>query len=122
MENTIRSYFSAWLKKDVEPLEDIFAENAVYSECYGPEYHGLSQIISWFSDWNEKGQVLEWSIKRLLPCGSSLVVEWHFVCSYENNTDAFDGVSVVDFDENMKIARLCEFQSKAEHYYPYEKQ
>lgn len=24
-----------------------------------------------------------------------------------------------DFDKNMKITKLCEFQSKAEHYYPY---
>lgn len=24
------------------------------------------------------------------------------------------------FSENMKISKLCKFQSKAEHYYPYE--
>ena len=29
-------------------------------------------------------------------------------------------VTIADFDKDMKILKLCEFQSKAEHYYPYE--
>lgn len=37
-------------------------ENIVYSECYGPEYRGISQIVKWFVEWNKRGKVLEWNI------------------------------------------------------------
>lgn len=33
--------------------------------------------------------------------------------------DGFDGVTIAGFDADMKIYDLREFQSKAEHYYPY---
>lgn len=46
-ENTVRRYFQAWLVKNMEPLESIFSEKVVYSECYGPGYHGLSQYDQW---------------------------------------------------------------------------
>ena len=44
MEEIIRKYFTCWLNKDEKPLTDIFAEDIIYSECYGPEYHGIRQI------------------------------------------------------------------------------
>lgn len=34
--------------------------------------------------------------------------------------DGFDGVTIAEFDADMKICELKEFQSKAEHYCPYE--
>ena len=34
--------------------------------------------------------------------------------------DGFDGVTIAEFDANMKICDLKEFQSKAEHCWPYE--
>ena len=52
MEEIIRKYFACWLNKDEKPLTDIFAEDIIYSECYGPEYHGIRQIRQWFHDWN----------------------------------------------------------------------
>lgn len=112
-------YFKAWLENDIESIKGIFSEKAVYSECYGPEYRGVSQILKWFAEWHKRGKVLEWSIKRVLQQKNTLVVEWYFKCDYEGNVDGFDGVSIVDFDDNMKILKLCEFQSKPEHYYPY---
>ena len=33
--------------------------------------------------------------------------------------DGFDGVTIAEFDTDMKICDLKEFQSKAERYYPY---
>ena len=56
MEEIIRNYFSCWLNKDEKPLTDIFADNIIYSECYGPEYRGIRQIQQWFYDWNQKGR------------------------------------------------------------------
>ena len=119
MQDVIRKYFQAWIDNDVETVKQTFSENAVYCECYGPEYRGLPQILQWFTDWNQKGRVLEWSIKRILQQGRTLVAEWYFQCDYDNTISAFDGVTIADFDEQKRITRLCEFQSKAEHHFPY---
>ncbi len=120
MEEIIRNYFLAWLNKDIETVQGTFAEDAIYSECYGPEYHGLSQILKWFEDWNKKGSVLEWSLKRVIEKDRTIIAEWFFKCDYEGTYSEFDGVTIADFDASMKIIKLCEFQSKAEHYYPYD--
>ncbi len=118
--DVIKKYFQSWIDKDIEIVKQTFSENALYSECYGPEYHGLSQIVTWFEDWNNKGQVLKWTIKRILEQNQTLIIEWYFKCNYDGRVDSFDGVTIADFDNNMKILKLCEFQSKAEHCYPYE--
>lgn len=112
-------YFRCWLKKDGSRLTDIFSDDIVYSECYGPEYIGIEQIEKWFQDWNEKGTVLQWDVKQSVEQGNTLVVEWYFKCNYEGKTDGFDGVTIAKFDENQLIYDLKEFQSKSEHYNPY---
>lgn len=56
-EDIVKSYFQAWLDKNIGLLENIFADDIVYSECYGPEYHGLPQVLKWFYDWNRNGTV-----------------------------------------------------------------
>lgn len=122
MENIIRLYFEAWLKNDLDVIKRVFAENIVYTECYGPEYRGISQIVKWFVEWNKRGRVLEWTIKRVIQQNRTLVVEWFFKNEYDGAVDEFDGVSIVDFDDDMKILKLCEFQSQSEHCYPYGKQ
>ena len=119
-EDIVRSYFKSWLDKNIEPLKDVFSEDILYSECYGPEYHGLTQVLKWFADWNKNGTVLKWEIKNFIHQDMFTVAEWYFECVYNNETAGFDGVSVIEFDENMKIASLKEFQSKAEHIYPYD--
>lgn len=119
MKDKIRKYFQAWLDADCEAAKKLFSDDITYSECYGPEYHGLSQIVQWFEDWNQRGRVLEWTIKRTIEQGQTVVAEWYFRCVYDRETDGFDGVTIADFDNEGKICRLCEFQSKADHYYPY---
>ena len=119
-EDIIRRYFQSWLDKNIEPLESIFSDAILYSECYGPEYHGLSQILKWFTDWNKNGTVLKWEIKNFIHQDMFTVVEWYFECTYNNEIGGFNGVSIIEFDENMMIINLKEFQSKAEHIYPYE--
>lgn len=120
-EEIIQNYFKAWLKKDNRILEETFADDVVYSECYGPEYHGISQILQWFEDWNRNNTVLEWTIKNFLHQDSITVVEWYFKCRCGDAEEGFDGVSLVEFDDGNKITVLKEFQSKAEHCYPYGK-
>nr|MBQ8243926.1 nuclear transport factor 2 family protein [Oscillospiraceae bacterium] len=119
MEAIIRAYFHAWIQKDISVIKNTFSENVVYSECYGPEYHGIEQILRWFVDWNKKGSVLEWSINRVIRQGNTLVVQWYFKCDYEQNISGFNGVTIAEFNDSMKIHKLSEYQSKAEHEYPY---
>lgn len=52
MEEVIRKYFQCWLDKDVDTVKRIFSDDIIYSECYGPVYKGIGQIIRWFEDWN----------------------------------------------------------------------
>ena len=119
MRKTIEKYFQAWIDVDLDTVKKVFSDDVIYTECYGPEYHGLSQIVRWFTDWNQKGRVLEWTIKRMVEQDKTIVVEWYFSCDYEGNVDGFDGVTIADFNDSGKIFRLREFQSKPEHNYPY---
>lgn len=118
-EELIKHYFAAWVENEPGCLGEVFAPGIVYSECYGPEYRGIGQIQKWFSDWNRKGKVLEWRIKKFLHQGNDTVAEWYFCCEFEGERGGFDGVSWVQFDEAGKICQLKEFQSKAEHIFPY---
>ena len=120
LEEIIRKYFTCWLNKDEKPLTDIFAEDIIYSECYGPEYHGIRQIQQWFHDWNQKGTVQKWDVKQIYISRNTAIIEWYFQCNYCNTQGAFDGVTIAQFDENNKIYNLKEFQSKCDHEYPYE--
>ena len=117
MEEVIRKYFKSWINKDIK---DVFSEDIVYSECYGPKYLGIRQVIRWFEDWNTKGSVLKWDIKQITTVNKTVFVEWYFECDYEDSVGGFDGVTIAKFNDSMKIYDLREFQSKAEHYYPYE--
>ena len=67
MEEIIRKYFQCWLDKDIDTVKGIFIDDIIYSECYGPVYKGIGQIIRWFEDWNQKGTVItflpEWNKK-----------------------------------------------------------
>ena len=119
MRKTIEKYFQAWIDVDLDTVKKVFSDDVIYTECYGPEYHGLSQIVRWFTDWNQEGRVLEWTIKRTVEHDKTIVVEWYFSCDYEGNVDGFDGVTIADFNDTGKIFRLREFQSKPEHNYPY---
>lgn len=121
MERLIRAYFDAWLEKDGSRLGDLFEKDASYSECYGPEYFGLGQITEWFRDWNKRGKVLKWDIKQFVRQADVCAVEWYFECVYDGERSGFDGVSIIRFSGNGKISDVKEFESKAEHIYPYGK-
>lgn len=44
MYKVIQKYFKAWLDVDIGTIKENFSGDVIYSECCGPEYHGLSQI------------------------------------------------------------------------------
>ena len=116
----IKQYFLAWINKDKSQLNGLFEDVIVYSEGYGPEYRGLSQVKRWFSEWNEHGTVIQWDIKRMIHENEDYVVEWFFKCLYDGNLEAFDGVSWITFGLHGKIIEVKEFQSKSEHHHPYD--
>lgn len=124
MENTqkqqrIETYFEMWVKKDFSRIDSIFSADIYYSECYGPEYQGLDEIHLWIDERTQKQQVLEWPVKRYIHQENTVVVEWFFKDSVEGTVSGFDGVSIIEFGEDGKIASIKEFSSKAEHVFPY---
>lgn len=74
MEAVIRKYFQCWLDKDINVVKEIFSEDIIYSECYGPVYKGIEQIMRWFEDWNRRGTVLQWDIKCVIVSENTTVV------------------------------------------------
>lgn len=118
-EKLIERYFESWIKDDVSTLEEVFDNSIIYSECYGPEYRGLKQVKQWFEDWHKKGNVLLWDIKLFAHDKNVTAVEWVFKCEYNNEISMFDGVSLIIFNSNGKIVNFKEFESKAEHNFPY---
>lgn len=117
----IRDYFQAWLKPNIEVIKSIFDKNATYSECYGHIYRNKKEIISWFEKWNKQGKVIAWPIEKILINENTCIVEWHFKCNYQKKISEFDGVSIIDFNDQNKIISVKEYQSKSQHYYPYSK-
>jgi len=118
-EQALRSWFSAWIDRNAAVIDEIFADSVAYSECYGPEYRGIGQVKRWFQVWNRKGSVLRWDMHETFRDGDVLIATWYFCCEYEGKTDGFDGVTIAQFDKNGKIVSLREFESKAEHVFPY---
>ena len=119
MEERIRAYFRAWLDKDATALQGLFAADVEYVESYGPVYRGIGQILRWFEDWNRRGAVLQWDIRSFAAVERTAYVEWFFLCEYDGVTGSFDGVTIAQFDEQLKICALREYQSKPEHVFPY---
>ena len=121
-ENAIHTYFNMWVKRDFSSLDAIFEPDVYYSECYGPEYYGLSEIHLWIDAMLQKQKVLDWSIKQFIHAGNTVVVEWFFKEEQNGILNSFDGVSIMDFSDNGKISAIKEFESKAKHIAPYHNQ
>lgn len=117
-EAVIREYFQSWITKDGGVLRDIFAQDALYIESWGPAYRGLAAIEKWFTDWTGENDVLNWDIKGFWHREDTCVCEWFFRCKCGDIAE-FDGVSIVRFDAHDRIVYLKEFQSKVPNYYPY---
>jgi len=118
-ELLVRRYFEAWLRRDGDCLEELFDPDVVYSECYGPEYHGIGQLKQWFKDWNRHGEVVAWRIRRFFMQGKQAAVEWYFECVCDGVPSSFDGVSLIVFNQEGAILEIREFESRHEHTFPY---
>ncbi|MBL1060433.1 nuclear transport factor 2 family protein [Lactobacillus sp. A27] len=118
-EQIIRAYFKSWIKQDISVIKNNFAENIIYSECYGPIYRNKSEVLKWFKDCNQNGKVLLWNIKQIILAQSKAVVEWHFKCNDQSKINEFDVVSLITFNKQNQIIEVKEFKSDSKHYFPY---
>ncbi len=119
-EALIKKYFAMWVHRDFQGIEELFAENIYYSECYGPEYFSLAEIYLWIEDMLQKQVVLQWCIKSMVHSDNTTVVEWYFQEEQGEEISGFDGVSLIEFHETTgKITVIKEFQSNSEHYAPF---
>ena len=110
-----------WLQKKDLGISEMFADNSVYIERQGPEYHGSAKIKLWFDEWNTRGTVLQWDIKQFFHKENKTIVEWYFKNQMKNGTvEVFDGISLIEWTSNNKILSLKEFGCNINTYDPYE--
>lgn len=119
-EERIRRWFSMWLEGEDSGIEDLFAPDAVYIESWGPEYHGAALIRHWFQEWNTRGKVLRWDIRQFFHKGNQTVVQWDFENRMgDGKAESFEGMSLIRWDAEGKIAFLQEFGCNRDRYNPY---
>ena len=119
-EKIIRLWFDMWLQKKDLGISEMFTDNSVYIESWGPEYHGSEKIKLWFDEWNTRGTVLQWDIKQFFHKGNKTIVEWYFKNQMKNGkVEAFDGVSLIEWTSDNKILFLKEFGCNINNYDPY---
>ena len=120
-EKIIRLWFDMWLQKKDLGISEIFSDNAVYIESWGPEYHESAKIKLWFDEWNARGTVLQWEIKQFFHKEDQTIVEWYFQNQMKNGKiEAFDGVSLIKWTSDDKILFLKEFGCNINNYDPYQ--
>lgn len=118
-EAMIKKWFDMWLSGNCEGIDDVFSDDIVYIESWGPEYKGARKIKHWFEEWNARGKVVAWNIKQYFHKEDQTVVEWSFAnVMNDGNEEKFDGVSLIKWN-NGKICFLKEFGCNTDNYDPY---
>ena len=83
-EDIIRLWFDMWIKKQDLGIKDIFANDIVYTESWGPKYNNRSTLELWFKEWNSRAKVETWDIVQFLDFKDQSIVEWHFKSEMNN--------------------------------------
>lgn len=120
-ERIIRLWFAMWLEQKDLGIDEIFAEDVVYTESWGPQYHGRGAVRHWFEEWNTRGRVLVWDIKQFFHKEGQTAAEWYFKNTMQDGSmEEFDGVSLVGWTPDGKIEFLQEFGCNCHTYDPYQ--
>lgn len=119
-ERIVRQWFDMWLERRDSGIAELFADDAVYIESWGPEYHGVDKIKLWFDEWNTRGTVLSWEIRQFFHVEGQTIVRWHFRCRMQGEEPgSFEGLSLITWTADGRIAALQEFGCKDQRYDPY---
>ena len=119
-EKIIRLWFDMWLYQKDMGIDDIFAEDVLYTESWCPQYSNRKTVKHWFQEWNTREKVVVWEIKQFFHKGNQTIVEWYFKNKMDaGNVEAFDGMSLIEWTPDGKIALLKEFGCNENRYDPY---
>ena len=117
MYDIIDSFFSAVKTKEIDALDALFTEDAVYIDRNGATYNGLSQIKAWLAQLVSDGEVHAWDIRRVRDGA----VEWYYEYRmYYAGSISYDGVSIIELS-NRKIKRWSNYIQSVKKSYPLEK-
>lgn len=110
-----------WLQQKDLGIDDIFAEDVIYIESWGPKYENRAAVKHWFEEWNTRGRVLAWDIKQYFHKQDQTVAEWYFKNEMDDGCiEEFDGMSLVEWTSDHKIRSLKEFGCNLDRYNPYQ--
>ena len=116
-EKNIHLWFEMWLTKQDLGIDNIFAEDVIYTESWGPKYNNRQIVKHWFQEWNTRGKVVAWEIKQFFHKGNQTIVEWYFKNEMNNGSiEEFDGISLVEWTKDNKIKSLKEFGCNLNNY------
>ena len=119
-EQAVRRWFNMWLHARDEGILSLFTPDCVYTESWGPVYHGARQVKHWFDEWNTRGRVLRWDIRQFFHRADQTVVEWYFQNRMQDGRmEEFDGISLIRWAADGRIASLKEFGCNIHTYDPY---
>ena len=119
-EAAVRLWFRMWLKRTDLGILDLFTEDAVYIESWGPEYHGAEKIKLWFDEWNTRGTVRQWDIRQFVHKDGQTIEEWYvWNPMNDGRTEAFEGIALVKWSPDGRISYLQEFGCNESRYDPY---
>lgn len=76
----IETYFKMWIERDFSRINDIFADDIFYRECYGACYRNLKEIHLWITQQLKKQVVLNWSINTVNVDNNSFFRDLDFSC------------------------------------------
>ena len=120
MRELVQRYLNAAKGKDIQALDGIFTQDAVYIETNGATYTNLTQIKQWFEKLTRDGSVTAWDIRKIVCDGENAAVQWYY--EYRSNTGecvSRDGVALIEISD-CKIKRWSEFSQTVNKTYPYQ--
>lgn len=120
MYNLVDRFLQAAKNKDINALDSIFTEDAVYIEINGATYNGLSQIKQWFKQKSDNGSVNAWDIRKIVQSGENGAAQWYYEYRTVNGeSSSYDGVSLIEIAYG-KIKRWSEFSQTVNKTYPFQ--
>ena len=116
-EKIIQLWFDMWIKQKDLGIDEIFTEDVIYTESWSPKYENRETVKLWFNEWNNRGIVIDWTIKQFFHKGNQTIVEWYFK---NRSIEDFDGISLIVWTDDNKIKELKEFGCNRNNYNPYQ--